>query len=159
MVRAYIGLGSNLDDPPAQLRMALLHLSRASGLRLLKQSSFYRSAPLGSLDQPDYCNAVAEIKTTLSPLELLDTLLNIEQAMGRQRGGVRWQSRTIDLDLLLYGDQQIEVEGLRVPHPEMHQRNFVLIPLAEIASDLLIPGHGQVRGLAEKFEPIAIVAP
>lgn len=158
-MRVYIGLGSNLNDPPAQLREALRHLQQQPDLRLLKQSSIYRSAPLGSLDQPDYCNAVAEIETALPAPDVLALLLRLEQTMGRQRSGARWQSRTIDLDLLLYGDQRIALDGLTVPHPELHKRNFVLRPLAEIAPGLQIPGHGGVKDLAEQSEPIAIVAP
>jgi len=158
MVCAYIGLGANLGDPPAQLREALRRLTRHGGLRVLAQSSIYRSAPLGPPDQPDYCNAVAEIETNMSAVELLDALLAIERAMGRRRDGQRWQARLIDLDLLLYGDACINAEGLKVPHPEMHKRNFVLAPLAQIAPDLLLPGHGRVSELAEKLEPIAIVA-
>lgn len=157
-MRAYIALGANLDNPPAQLREALHRLQQHSGVELLRQSSIYRSAPLGGVDQPDYCNAVAELETTLSAQDLLNALLAIEQAMGRQRDGRRWQSRRIDLDLLLYGDARIETDGLCVPHPEMHRRNFVVIPLAEIAPDLHIPRHGSVRALAEKMSPIAIVA-
>lgn len=158
-MRAYIGLGSNLDDPPAQLREALRRLQQLPSVQLLKQSSFYRSAPLGRGDQPDYCNAVAEIETTQSASDLLAALLRIETDMGRTRAGQRWQARKIDLDLLLYGDEQIDVEGLRVPHPEMHKRNFVLRPLAEIAPDLTLLNHGRVQDLAEKSPSIAIVAP
>lgn len=136
MTQAFIGLGANLGDPPAQLHKALQLLSQRSGVQLKNQSSFYRSAPLGPPGQAHYCNAVAAIETTLSPQDLLKTLLDIERAMGRERSGQRWQPRLIDLDLLLYGDQQIDVPGLRVPHPEMHKRNFVLVPLAEIAPEI-----------------------
>ncbi len=136
MVRAFVGLGANLGDPPAQLRRALQLLSRQAGVELKRQSSFYRSAPLGAPGQAHYCNAVAAIETTLSAQDLLKTLLGIERLMGRERSGQRWQSRLIDLDLLLYGDEKIDVPGLQVPHPEMHKRNFVLVPLAEIAPEI-----------------------
>ena len=149
-MRAYIGLGANLGDPPAQLREALERLSRQSGVQLQAQSAFYRSAPLGPAGQAHYCNAVAAVETTHSAAELLKLLLEIERAMGRERRGQHWQPRLIDLDLLLYGEELIEQPGLRVPHPEMHKRNFVLVPLAEIAPELIIPGLGRARDLAKK---------
>lgn len=136
MVRAFIGLGANLGDPPTQLREALRRLSERTGIDLKRQSSFYLSKPLGPSGQADYCNAVAAIDTTLSAPDLLHALLDIERAMGRTRTGQRWQPRLIDLDLLLYGNEQIDIPGLRVPHPEMHKRNFVLVPLAQIAPEL-----------------------
>lgn len=136
MVRAYIGLGANLADPPAQLRKALQLLSQQPGIQLGNQSSFYRSAPLGPPGQAHYCNAVAAVETTLPAQDLLHALLDVERSMGRERSGQRWQSRLIDLDLLLYGDEQIDAPGLRVPHPEMYKRNFVLVPLAEIAPEI-----------------------
>lgn len=150
-MRAYIGLGANLGDPPAQLRRALQLLSQQAGVQLKQQSSFYRSAPLGPPDQAHYCNAVAAIETTLTAQDLLSCLLEIERTMGRERSGQRWQPRLIDLDLLLYGDEQIDLPGLRVPHPEMHKRNFVLLPLAEIAPEVQIPGFGTLSELVEKI--------
>ncbi|MEK6805160.1 MAG: 2-amino-4-hydroxy-6-hydroxymethyldihydropteridine diphosphokinase [Pseudomonadota bacterium] len=151
MTQAFIGLGANLGDPPAQLHEALKFLSRHPRIRLKQQSSFYRSAPLGPPGQAHYCNAVVAIEATLSPQDLLKALLDIERAMGRERSGQRWQSRLIDLDLLLYGDARVDLAGLQVPHPEMHKRNFVLVPLAEIAPDIQIPGLGTAGELAARI--------
>lgn len=148
MSTAFVGLGANLGDPPAQLRNAIEHLRNQAGMALVAVSSLYRSAPLGAADQPDYCNAVICVETTLTARETLDCLLAIERAMGRRRGGERWVSRRIDLDLLLFGDAVIDEPGLRVPHPEMHKRNFVMIPLAEIAPDAQLPGQGTAARIA-----------
>ena len=141
MTPAWIGLGSNLQDPPAQLRRAFGRLGELPATKLLARSTLYRSAPLGPAGQRDYCNAVAAIETGLAPAELLDALIGIERATGRERGGPRWGPRVLDLDLLVYGDQIIEQAGLRVPHPEIGNRNFVLVPLAELAPGLRIPGQ------------------
>ena len=143
-VLAYIGLGSNLDDPLRQLRSALDEIGRLTQTRLIRTSSFYRTPPWGVLDQADFINAVAEVETTLSPRVLLEDLLNIEQRAGRTRGGKQWGPRRIDLDLLVYGQRQIAEDDLRIPHPRMHTRAFVLVPLAELESSLQLPGQGCV---------------
>ncbi|MDX1497390.1 MAG: 2-amino-4-hydroxy-6-hydroxymethyldihydropteridine diphosphokinase [Salinisphaeraceae bacterium] len=148
MTAAFIGLGANLGDPANQLRSALQRLAELDAIKLVKQSSLYRTAPLGPAGQPHYCNAVAELQTSLSARALLRQLLNTEKAMGRTRDAERWGPRRIDLDLLVFGDDMINEPGLQVPHPEMHKRNFVLLPLAEIAPQLQIPGLGQVGDLA-----------
>lgn len=140
-VTAYIGLGSNLQQPIQQLNQALQRLAKIPQTRLMTTSPLYRSAPLGPADQPDYINAVAALATRLSPLELLDALQAIERQQGRVREGERWGPRTLDLDLLLFGDQQIHNDRLSVPHPGLGERNFVLYPLSDIAGkDLRIPG-------------------
>jgi 2-amino-4-hydroxy-6-hydroxymethyldihydropteridine diphosphokinase len=145
-VAAYIGLGSNLDDPAAQLTAAIEELAELPDTRLLARSSLYRSAPMGPQDQPDYVNAVAQIRTALEPGVLLDALQAIEQAHGRVRSQ-HWGPRTLDLDILLYGDAVIDTPRLKVPHPGIAERNFVLYPLAEIDGDHEIPGLGRVRSL------------
>jgi len=136
--QAYIGLGSNLQNPAQQLQQALISLKALPQTQLVCISSFYRSAPIGSPSQPDYCNAVAALDTALAPLALLDALQSIEQTQGRVRGE-RWGARTLDLDILLFGGQIIESERLTVPHPQMQRRAFVLWPLAEIAPNLSLP--------------------
>ena len=144
-VRAYIGLGGNLDQPAARIRRARAALSVLPNTREAAFSRLYRSAPLGSSDQPDYVNAVMALDTELEPLALLDNLQAIENVEGRVRLGERWGPRTLDLDLLLYGDDVIQHERLTVPHPGLHQREFVLYPLFEIAPELTIPGRGALR--------------
>ncbi len=146
-VRAYIGLGSNLDDPLARLRSGVAALTQLDRTRVELCSSFYRTAPVGTQDQPDFINAVCRVCTGQSPTTLMRNLLQIERAHGRVREGEKGGPRTLDLDLLLYGDQAIEIEGLTVPHPRLHERAFVLYPLHEIEPDLAVPGHGTVRNL------------
>lgn len=146
-VIAYIGLGSNLQDPARQLRGALQSLAETPGVLQLTVSPFYRSVAIGPGEQPDYVNAVALMHTTLLPLDLLNILQGIEQAQGRVRGAIRWTARTLDLDLLLYGDQVIQHERLTVPHPRMSERNFVLRPLLDLAPDLRLPGGTSVAAL------------
>jgi len=136
--RAYIGLGSNLHNPPAQLHRALAALKALPQTRLVRVSSFYRSIPIGPPGQPDYINAVAALDTGLSAGQLLNALQAIEQAQGRERKE-RWGARTLDLDILLFGACSIDTARLVVPHPEMQQRAFVLWPLAEIAGNLTLP--------------------
>jgi 2-amino-4-hydroxy-6-hydroxymethyldihydropteridine diphosphokinase len=150
--RAFIGLGSNLGDPTAQIARALGELDSIQATRLLQCSSLYRSAPWGVVDQPAFVNAVAEVETRLSPRALLDALLSIEQAHGRDRGGERWGPRTLDLDLLAYADLRIDEPGLVVPHPRLAQRAFVLMPLADIAADLMVAGEDRVRELLARVE-------
>lgn len=146
--RAYVGLGANLGDPPAQLREALRLIGARPGIRVAAISRFYRSAPLGPGAQPDYCNAVCAVDTDLNPDRLLTHLHDVERRMGRERPPQRWAPRLIDLDLLLYGQARMRTSRITLPHPELHKRNFVAVPLAEIAPDLEVPGHGIVSDLA-----------
>ncbi|QKI80671.1 2-amino-4-hydroxy-6-hydroxymethyldihydropteridine diphosphokinase [Kroppenstedtia eburnea] len=139
---AHLGLGSNLGDRRLQLEEALRRLHRREGIQLTRLSSLYETAPVGFLDQPPFLNLCAEIRTTLSPAVLLRTLLQVEQELHRVRR-VRWGPRTIDVDLLLYGDRILREERLTVPHPRMTERPFVLIPLAEIAGEIPVPGTGK----------------
>ncbi len=150
-VTAYIGLGSNLENPEQQLREARAAIAKLNGVTELAMSSLYHSAPMGPSDQPDYVNAVMAVSTTLEPLQLLDALQAIEQAQGRVRSGERWGPRTLDLDLLLYGEQIIDLPRLNVPHPGLAQREFVLYPLAEIAPpEFNVPGHGALGDLLKQ---------
>jgi 2-amino-4-hydroxy-6-hydroxymethyldihydropteridine diphosphokinase len=146
---AHVGLGSNLDDPVRQVRRALEELARLPRTQLLACSSLYRTAPIGRLDQPDFVNAVAVLDTALSPRELLQELLAVEARHGRVRGDLNGP-RTLDLDLLLLGDRVIREPGLEVPHARMHQRAFVLLPLAEVSPHAVIPGRGSVAELAAR---------
>jgi 2-amino-4-hydroxy-6-hydroxymethyldihydropteridine diphosphokinase len=148
-MRVFIGLGSNLADPEAQVKTAIADIERLAAVQLLSGSSLYKSPPMGPQDQPDYINAVVEIETTLSAHELLDKLQDIEQQHGRLRQR-HWGERTLDLDLLIYGDSQIDDQRLQVPHPGIAQRAFVLYPLAEIAPELVIPGLGQTNTLLKQ---------
>ncbi len=151
-VRAYIGLGSNLSSPLRQVRQAIAELAQLPGSRLVAVSSLYRSAPMGPAGQPDYINAVASIETQLAPLELLDQLQAVESRHGRKRGAVQWGPRTLDLDLLLYGDEQIDEPRLRVPHPGMRLRGFVLFPLAQVAPWLRLPDGQGVQQLCDALQ-------
>jgi 2-amino-4-hydroxy-6-hydroxymethyldihydropteridine diphosphokinase len=141
---SHIGLGSNLESPQQQLLSALEALAATPGVRLVRHSSLYRSAPVGFTDQPDFWNAVAEVRTTLSPRELLDALLAIERRHRRVRA-FRNAPRTLDLDILIYGDVQMASPALTLPHPRAHLRAFVLHPLLEIAPDAVFPGLGPAR--------------
>ena len=147
MQTVYIGLGSNLEAPRQQLEAALQALARVPRSQLIGCSSFYSSEPLGPADQPRFLNAVARLDTELQPLELLDALQAIELDQGRVRKAERWGPRTLDLDILLFGEQVIDVPRLQVPHYHMHARPFVLYPLAELAGDALRLPDG--RRLAE----------
>jgi len=162
MTSAYIGIGSNLQQPMLQVRKALTALAELGDSQLLAHSRLYRSAPLGGLQQPDYINAVAVIDTSLPAMELLRALHAIERDQGRLRDGTRWAARTLDLDLLLYGEQSIREAGLTVPHPGLQERNFVLYPLQEIAPGLQVPGLGELSALlaqcpATDLEPVDAV--
>jgi 2-amino-4-hydroxy-6-hydroxymethyldihydropteridine diphosphokinase len=143
MVTAYIGLGANLDDPASQVRLALEELEKLPESKLLGRSSLYVSAPMGYENQPDFINAAVAIQTRLSPRSLLSELLDIEHHHGRNRS-FRNAPRTLDLDLLLYGNAHFHEEGLTLPHPRMHERAFVLLPLMELSPDLAIPGRGRL---------------
>ncbi|MGD8568354.1 MAG: 2-amino-4-hydroxy-6-hydroxymethyldihydropteridine diphosphokinase [Gammaproteobacteria bacterium] len=149
MTVAYIGLGSNLDDPRHQVRSACVELAAVGNLQFIAVSSLYRSAPLGPTDQPDYVNAVAEIATSLTAQALLDVLQHIENSHGRQRGEVRWGPRTLDLDILLFGEKIINSDRLTIPHPGLYERPFVLYPLQEIAPALVVPGRGPLTQLIQ----------
>lgn len=146
---AFVGLGSNLGDPPERIREALAAIACIPGTRVTSTSSLYRSAPMGPADQPDYCNAVCRVETRLTARELLDALLAIERAAGRQRGPDRWGPRLLDLDLLHVEGLRLDQPGLHLPHPGIGLRNFVLMPLAEIAPELEIPGVGRIDHAAQ----------
>lgn len=141
MIEAFIGIGSNLGEPAVQVRRAVQALDQPPSLRCAACSSLYETDPVGYLDQPRFINAVARVHTTLDPLALLERLRIIEAAQGRQRS-IPNGPRTVDLDLLLYGDQPVNQEGLVVPHPRMQDRAFVLLPLLELAPSIRIPGIG-----------------
>ncbi len=148
---AYIGLGANLGDRLANIQAALRKLDDLPTIELVCVSSLYETAPVGVMDQPDFLNLVAALRTSLAPRALLDVLLHIENQAGRVRTE-RWGPRVIDLDLLLYGGEQVALPGLTVPHPHLRERAFVVIPLAEIAPDLALPGDGtRISDLAELF--------
>ena len=142
--RAFIALGSNLAEPEVQVNQAFAALAQLPQTRLLAQSSLYRSAPVGYAEQADFINAVAHIETRLTAHDLLQSLLGIERTFGRVRD-FRNAPRTLDLDLLLYADLMFHEPGLTLPHPRMHERAFVLLPLVEIAPDCEIPGKGKAR--------------
>ncbi|MEZ5461473.1 2-amino-4-hydroxy-6-hydroxymethyldihydropteridine diphosphokinase [Dokdonella sp.] len=152
-VLAYVGLGSNQNEPRRQIASALDALGQIRDTRLLRRSSFYSSRPWGMLEQPDFLNAVAELETTLGAAELLDELLMVERRAGRQRDSTRWGPRIIDLDLLLYGSLQIREKGIEVPHPHILERSFVVLPLAELAYDLIVPGRGSIADAVATFDP------
>lgn len=141
MHRAFIGLGSNMVDPAAQVSRAMDEIATLQQTRVLARSSLYRSAPVGYLEQPDFINAVAQLETALSPRALLDALLGLEREYGRTRE-FRNAPRILDLDVLLYDDLRCHEHGLTIPHPQMHERAFVLRPLLEIAPGCVIPGIG-----------------
>jgi len=154
---AYIGLGSNLDDPETQVRGALESLRGLSRTQLVAVSGLYQTPPMGPQDQPDYVNAVAGLLTQQPPEELLLSLQSLERSLGRVRSeGDRWGPRVIDLDILVYGKVQQSSPGLSLPHPGILERNFVLFPLCDIAPSLLVPGQGVVIELANRFEGKAL---
>ena len=156
LVTAFVALGSNLGDPAQQIRSALRALAALPGTQLVRQSSFYRNPPEGGLAQPEFVNAVAQIETRAGPRDLLDRLLEIERAHGRKRDQPN-ASRTLDLDVVLYGDRVVSEPGLTIPHPRMLERAFVLVPLAEIAPDAAVPGWGRVADLAAKLDASGLV--
>ncbi len=159
-VHACIGLGGNLGDVAAVIEQALSALNALSETHLLRHSRLYRTPAWGMTAQPDFINAAAVLSTQLSADALLAELLLIERAAGRDRDAQahRWGPRTLDLDLLLYGDALIAHPGLCVPHPRLHERAFVLVPLAEIAADAVVPGHGRVDALLAVVDAQGIVA-
>jgi 2-amino-4-hydroxy-6-hydroxymethyldihydropteridine diphosphokinase len=144
VTRAYVGLGANLGDRESTIRRALALLGERPGVEIVLVSTFRETAPVGFLDQPPFLNGAAMLETTLDPEGLLAELLAVELELGRERSGPRYGPRTIDLDLLVYGEKIVDRPGLRVPHPRLHERSFALEPLAEIDPELVIPGRGTV---------------
>jgi 2-amino-4-hydroxy-6-hydroxymethyldihydropteridine diphosphokinase len=147
MTRAYVGLGSNLGDREHMIWGAVHMLAFNPDVEVVAVSTLRETDPVGYLDQPPFLNAAAALDTELSPDALLDLLLAVERELGRTRGGPRFGPRTIDLDLLLYGDETVDEPGLTVPHPRLHERVFALEPLAELDPDLVVPGRGPVAAL------------
>ena len=146
MTLAYVGLGSNLGDREGTIRAALAKLPGVVAVSTLRETD-----PVGITDQPRFLNGVAALETELAPRELLDVLLAVERRLGRERGQ-RWGPRTIDLDLLLYGDEVIDETGLTIPHPRLHERRFVLEPLAELSPALVVPGRGRLEDLLAELD-------
>lgn len=146
-VTAYIGIGSNLANPAEQIKAARAAIADIAGVQELAFSSVYRSPPMGPQDQPDYVNAVMAIATELPPIDLLRCLQQIENEQGRVRKAERWGARTLDLDVLIYGGQEINLPDLIVPHTGLTERAFVLYPLFEIAPQLIVPGKGAIAAL------------
>ncbi len=152
MARAYIGLGANLGEREASLRAAVAALGATDGIEVVAVSAFRETDPVDYLDQPRFLNGAAAVDTALAPRELLDALLAVERSLGRTREGPRFGPRTIDLDLLLYGDESLDEPGLTVPHPRLHERAFALEPLAELDPGLVVPGHGPLETLLRKLD-------
>jgi 2-amino-4-hydroxy-6-hydroxymethyldihydropteridine diphosphokinase len=147
VTRAYVGLGANLGDRENTLRAAVEVLGGETGIEVVAVSTLRETEPVGVGEQPPYLNGAAELETTLSARDLLDRLLAVEQRFGRVRNPGEHGPRTLDLDLLLYGDEVIDEPGLSVPHPRLHERLFVLEPLTELAPGLVVPGRGEVESL------------
>lgn len=156
-VTAYVGIGSNLDGPAAHVAGAYEDLSRLPDTRVIARSPLYKSPPMGPQGQPDFINAVAALQTGLGAGMLMQALLSIETQHGRRRDGTRWGPRNLDLDLLLYGDTVSDAPELVLPHPGMHERAFVLYPLADIAPGLVIPGLGAVEELRARHPDARVV--
>ncbi len=156
-VVAYVALGSNLGDPRGQVESGLAELDRVPDTRVRGRSRLYRNPAMGDATQPEFVNAVAALETGLPPRNLLDALLGIEAAHGRDRDADRWAPRTLDLDLILYGDRIIDEPGLKVPHPGLTTRAFVLYPLAELAPALSVPGSGDLQDLLERVSATDLV--
>lgn len=156
-VTALIGLGGNLGDVRTRLDAAIAALDALPGLRVTGRSRSFSTPPWGRLDQPDFINAAIVVSTTLTPHALLDTLLSVEQSFGRVREGERWGPRTLDLDLLAFGNATIADDRLTVPHPRMAERAFVLLPLADVAPDAILPGLGRVADLLGAVDASACV--
>ncbi len=146
MTRAYVGLGANLGDREATIRAAVAALPGVVAVSSLRETD-----PVGKIDQPRFLNGVAAVETALTARELLDVLLSVERGLGRERRE-RWGPRTIDLDLLLYGDDTVDEPGLTVPHPRLQERRFALEPLAELDPELVVPGRGRVKDLLAELD-------
>ena len=153
MARVFVGLGSNLGDRESTLRAAVGRLRAMRETEVRQVSTFRNTEPVGFVDQPRFLNGAVELETTLSARMLLGALLELERSFGRDRTTVRPQGpRTLDLDLLLYGDETISEQGLEIPHPRLHERKFVLEPLAELDPDLEVPGRGPIQALLAKLD-------
>ena len=152
MTRAFVGLGANLGPREVTLLRAVDLLGVEPGVDVLELSGLRETAPVGNVDQPEFLNGAVAVETSLSPRGLLDALLRVERELGRVRDGTQWGPRTIDLDLLVYGDEVVDEPELRVPHPRLHERRFALEPLAELDPDLVVPGHGTVSELLAKLD-------
>ncbi len=152
MPRAYVGLGANLGPREVTLLRAVDLLAGEPGIEVLEMSQLHETAPVGNSDQPEFLNGAVSLETSLSPRELLDALLRVEQELGRVRDGERWGPRTIDLDLLVYGDEIVAEPGLRVPHPRLHERRFALEPLVELEPELVIPGAGRASDVLKPLD-------
>ena len=159
-VPAWVAIGGNQGQVRATLEAAIEAIDALPGTRVLQRSSLYRTPAWGRTDQPDFINGVLAVETTLAAPDLLANLLGIERRFGRLRDedAGRWGPRTLDLDLLLYDEQVLELPGLSLPHPRLHERAFVLVPLAEIAPGLVVPGRGRVDGLLAKVDASGIEA-
>ena len=156
MIESFIGLGSNLNDPTHQISRAIQRVSDIEKLTLMQQSSLYKSAPMGPQDQDPYVNAVIRVNTGLNPLALLGSLAAIEEEFGRDRSVGHWGPRVIDLDILLYAQQEIRLRRLIVPHPGLTEREFVVYPLLEIAPNLTLPGGARLTEVAAKTIPLTL---
>ena len=158
-IRTFVALGGNLGDVENTLIEAIFAIDGMPQTSVRAQSAFYSTTAWGRTDQPDFINAVVEINTRLAPRILLEKLLEIEEKFGRVRSeGEKWGPRELDLDLLIYGDESMDEPGLHLPHPHLHERAFVLVPLAEIASGLEIPGRGRVDALLAAVDASGVVA-
>ena len=146
-VLAYVGIGSNLGDSERQVELAIALLDDLPGCHVVARSSLYQSAPFGDIEQDDFVNAVAVIETAVPPAILLSCFKELERSQGRDLDGERWGPRMLDLDILLYGSDVMDTDNLQIPHPGIAERNFVLLPLREIAADLVIPGLGPVADI------------
>ncbi len=150
MTRAYVALGANLGDREGTIRLALALLESRPGVTVVRASTLRETEPWGPVPQPRYLNGVVALDTSLDPRSLLEALLGVERDLGRVRGE-RWGPRTIDLDLLLHGDAELDEPGLELPHPRLHERAFVLEPLAELDPELVVPGRGRVAELLARL--------
>jgi len=152
-VRAFVGIGANLGDREATILRAVELLGEIDGIEVVAMSTLRETEPWGPVDQPAFVNGALAVETALEPPELLVALLDVERLLGRVRTGERWGPRKIDLDLLLYGEWVVDEPGLTVPHPRLHERRFALEPLAELAPDVSVPGHGSVAELLAALGP------
>ena len=157
-MRAYVGVGSNLGDRAGTIDRAVELLAARDGVEVVARSSLRETEPWGPVEQPPFLNGAVALETSLEPQALLEVLLEVERVLGRVREGERWGPRTIDLDLLLQDELVVDRPGLTLPHPRLHERRFALEPLAELAPDAVVPGHGTagelLRALASGADPV-----